>query len=386
MAVKAQDRYDFIIAGMGCAGLSLAMQLRLSSVKFEKVLIIDKHLKNTNDRTWCFWSRQKKNWFDEVVFRKWDRFSFKSVNIDKTLGLDPYSYMMIRGIDFYDYCLSTLKKDTRFEIVTSKIERIGTLNGMAFLDTERQSFYGSYLFNSCFRKYDFKTNHINYVQHFKGWLIETREEVFNEDLPVFMDFDVEQYNDCRFVYLLPICKTKALVEYTGFSKASITDEQYDRELKNYIENKLLQKAYTVLEQEKGTIPMYESAFINPFGNSVINIGTAGGYSKPSTGYTFYFIQQNIQKLIIQLEQNSSDLRAPVQKKKYSLYDKTLLDVMNRKEIASRSVFSDLFRKNKISDLLAFLNEESTFAQDVRIMNSVPKSTFIFSAIKVLLKR
>jgi len=210
--------------------------------------------------------------------------------------------------------------------------------------------------------------------------------VFNEDLPVFMDFDVEQYNDCRFVYLLPISKTKALVEYTGFSAEAISDEQYDRELKNYIENKLLQKTYTILEHEKGEIPMYESAFINTFGNRVINIGTAGGYSKPSTGYTFYFTQQNIQKLIIQLEQNVSILRPPVRKWRYSIYDKTLLDVMNRKEIETRSVFSDLFRKNRISDLLAFLNEESTLAQDARIMNSVPKSTFVSSAFRALLKR
>ena len=60
--------YDFIIAGSGCAGLSLAVRLIQSGCKFERVLIIDRDLKNTNDRTWCFWTEQKNNWFDSLIF------------------------------------------------------------------------------------------------------------------------------------------------------------------------------------------------------------------------------------------------------------------------------------------------------------------------------
>jgi lycopene beta-cyclase len=65
--LSSDKKYDYIIAGMGCAGLSLAMQLKRSSLNFSKVLLIDKDLKNKNDRTWCFWTKEKNNWFDEIV-------------------------------------------------------------------------------------------------------------------------------------------------------------------------------------------------------------------------------------------------------------------------------------------------------------------------------
>ncbi|PBQ30984.1 lycopene cyclase [Sphingobacteriaceae bacterium] len=380
---EVSGTYDYIIAGMGCAGLSLAMQLSLSEVKFEKVLLIDKDLKTKNDRTWCFWTTQQKHWFDDIIFRKWKKFSFKSKDFDETFDLGNYSYMMIKGIDFYEYCLSRLRADSRFEIVIDVIDSIASGQNEAFLETKTKSFSANYVFNSSFRNLHIKPTHINYLQHFKGWLIETEEACFNTDVPVFMDFDIEQNQDCRFVYILPFSKTKALIEYTGFSKDELHDAEYDFELKHYIKNKLNQTSYTILETEKGKIPMYESEFINVYGEKVISIGTAGGSSKSSTGYTFHFIQRNIQELITQMEKDPLHVKPSKRKKRYALYDKIFLDVINEKQIETRLVFKNLFQKNKINDLLAFLNEESLFKQDLRIMNSVSKKEFVNSAFRKL---
>ncbi len=81
--MSSRVSYDFIIAGMGCAGLSLAMHLINSKVKFEKILILDKDLKNINDRTWCFWTKEKNNWYKPIIFNKWDSFIFKSNDFEK---------------------------------------------------------------------------------------------------------------------------------------------------------------------------------------------------------------------------------------------------------------------------------------------------------------
>lgn len=383
MEIQNPDKCDFIIAGMGCAGLSFAMQLRASGIKFSKVILVDEHLKNKNDRTWCFWTRRTENWFDPIIFKKWEKFTFKSKNVHKIFSLTPYRYLMIRGIDFYQYCLNTLKADSRFEIITGKIENIGTRDDMAFLTTETRSFTANYLLNSAFRTLNIKANHTNFIQHFKGWLVETQSHTFDMDVPVFMDFDIDQQGDCRFVYILPFSANKALIEYTGFSKDQLTNEEYDRELKKYLETKLAQTEYTIVETEQGKIPMYESDFINPFGNKVMNIGTAGGYSKPSTGYTFYFIQKNIETLLNQLQNRGSTPAEIKRKGKYSFYDKVLMDVIAKKEIEAQFVYSNLFQKNKIQDLLAFLNEDSTLKQDIKIMNSVPKVIFVKSALKKL---
>lgn len=378
-------KYDFIIAGMGCAGLSFAMQLKQSKVSFTKVLLIDKDLKTKNDRTWCFWTKDQHKWYDKIVFRSWDKFNFKSKNYSKDFVLHPYKYQMIRGIDFYSYCLAELKKDERFLIIHEPITELATINGVGLLRTKEHTYFSKHIFNSAFRIQSIQSHHVNYIQHFKGWLIETKEACFDDACPVFMNFDTEQDNDCRFFYLIPFSKNKALIEYTGFSKHKLSDEAYDEKLADYIKNDLKIVSYTLLETEKGEIPMAESAFINPFGEAVTNIGTAGGYSKPSTGYTFYFIQKNAEHLIAQLEKNTN-LISPVKRKwDHELYDKILLDVLNKKQIAARDVFTFLFKKNKISTLLAFLNEESTLMQDLRILNSVPKKQFIFSALKKLIR-
>jgi lycopene beta-cyclase len=291
---------------------------------------------------------------------------------------------MIKGIDFYTFCLNELKSDPRFEIVTEEILGIETVNSQAILKTKNKIYSCDHLFNSAFRTLNKKIDHINYVQHFKGWLIETEGVSFDVDCPVFMDFSVEQHNDCRFVYIIPFSKNKALVEYTGFSANNLSESVYDNELKYYIENKLGINKYKIIETERGDIPMVESDFINPFGEQVINIGSAGGSSKPSTGYTFYFIQKNTKEIITQLERGSPKLISPKRKKRFLLYDKILLEILDKKEIAAKKVFTELFQKNNIKNLLAFLNEESTVSEDLSIMNSVSKKHFAVAAIKKIL--
>lgn len=286
------NNYDFIIAGMGCAGLSLAVQLQKSSIKFDRVLFNRSGTEEHKRPHLVFLDKRKNNWYDPCIFKRWDNFTFEAHGFKKEFLLEPYQYCMIKGSDFYAYCLNILSHDARFEIVTENITEILTTKEQAVLKTSTQQFSAPYLFNSAFRTIDSKNNHINYVQHFMGWVIETPTETFNESCPVFMNFNTAQYGDCRFFYLLPYSKTKALIEYTGFSERGLKEEDYLFELKKHLQQDLKINAYTILEQEKGEIPMAESAFVNPYGKRILNIGTAGGSSKPSTGYTFYFIQKH----------------------------------------------------------------------------------------------
>ena len=380
---KETHNYDFIIAGMGAAGLSLAMQLINSKVSFTKVLLIDQALKNTNDRTWCFWTKEKSPWYNETILKKWDHFEFKSHSFSKRFELKPYSYQMIRGIDFYNYCLDKIKTDSRFEIKTESITELFSEEHVGKLKTAINTYSAKHIFNSAFRKNLIKKNDINFVQHFKGCLIETEEDTFDVDCPVFMDFRTDQDNDCRFFYILPYSKKKALIEYTGFSPKTLNQNEYDLKLTHYIKNQLGIKSYKIEETEYGEIPMMESEFINPFGNKVTNIGTAGGNSKPSTGYTFYFIQKTIQNIVKALEQNVP-IKQASNSFKFKLYDKVLLDVIDKKRQAADTIFTDLFQKNKVTSLLTFLNEETTLMEELFILNSVNKKAFITSTTKKML--
>jgi lycopene beta-cyclase len=377
--------YDYIIAGTGAAGLALAVQLQQSTVAFNKILLIDKDIKNTNDRTWCYWTKPTTNWLTPIIHRQWNYFDFKTNNYQHRFALAPYVYNMVRGIDYYNYCINILSNDDRFEFVTAPIIAIQTTATGAQLITNADTYTAKHVFNSALRLPFIKPNDINYVQHFKGWVISTELDSFDTTSPVFMDFRVPQHNDCRFAYVIPFSATQALVEYTGFSPKVLPLDEYDAELKNYITNYLHIANYTIQETEYGEIPMYESDFVNPHGANVTNIGTAGGSSKPSTGYTFYCILNHTRSIVDQLQLN---LPIPAFKRaaKYRFYDAVLMNVIHNKSLNAGVIFERLFKRSKLTSLLSFLCEESTLWQDITIMNNAQKWAFTKAAFKVMFSK
>ena len=76
--------------------------------KDKKFLLIDKASKRENDRTWCYWEKEK-GFFEEIVYKQWDHISFLSPGYSSTMAIDPYKYKMIRGSDFFQYCCRSLR-------------------------------------------------------------------------------------------------------------------------------------------------------------------------------------------------------------------------------------------------------------------------------------
>ena len=385
MNAGSKNQYDYIIAGAGCAGLSLALELQKSKLLFKRVLLIDADAKKANDRTWCYWSTAENDAYAHLHACSWQQIKFIAPNFEQISELDKYSYNLIRGADFYIHALNKLKNDTRFEFVIDSIEAITSKENFAEVKTVNGVFTAKLAFNSIFRNFAITAKHNNLVQHFKGWKISCQEEMFVKQTPTFMDFSVEQFNDCRFFYVLPFSTTEALVEYTGFSKESISDEAYDIELKKYIGTLLKGKAYTITETEKGSIPMYESAAINTFGKSVIAIGTAGGASKASTGYTFYFIQKHVKELVSLLEQGKQLPPVYRRNKRFLYYDRILLYLLHSGTLSGQKIFSTMFNRNSRITILEFLNEESTLLAELRMFTTLPVLPFAKAAIKKLFK-
>ena len=89
-------KYDYILAGGGMSGLSLAYYLTQSKLRDKSVLIIDKEAKNQNDRTWCFWERGEGP-FEPILFRKWNTVDFYGTTVSGPLDMGDYQYKMLRG-------------------------------------------------------------------------------------------------------------------------------------------------------------------------------------------------------------------------------------------------------------------------------------------------
>lgn len=378
--------YHYIITGSGCAGLSLLYRMVQHPFFNDKqILVINDSPKNKNDRTWCFWEKQP-GIFEETVCKRWKQIDFFSGDFSARFDLLPYEYKMIRGIDFYNYVLDTAKQRQNIHFYYGDVQSITNENGNATVAVSGKLFTAGYIFNSIFFNEDIKEQPLKYklLQHFKGWLIETPGNIFNERIATFMDFRVNQEKGTTFIYVLPITPNKALVEYTLFSKSLLQQPLYDEALRQYIAVYLKIKDYTIAAQEFGVIPMTNMPFVKGEGN-IVNIGTAGGQTKASSGFTFQFIQKHTNAVLHALIHNKDPHISPdFFIRRFNLYDSTLLNILYNKKMGGDKIFAALFKKNPPQRVLRFLDNETNFSEELKIMGSVPAAVFFPAAIKELL--
>jgi len=374
--------YDYIFLGAGCASLSLLMRM-IRSGKFtdKKILLIDKESKTKNDRTWCFWEKEM-GFFEGIVYKKWDKLSFFSDEFSETLPISPYQYKMIRGIDFYNYCFSELEKNKNIDIYYGDLKDWRHhKDGLTFFINDQQLHLpGATIFNSIYKPGDDNSKIISLLQHFKGWVIETDDTVFHPDIATLMDFRVPQHHGATFVYVMPFSGTQALVEYTLFSKDLLSQREYEEGLKNYINDVLGIKNYRVIDNEFGIIPMTTKKF-DFYTGFAYNIGVSGGQTKASSGYTFQFIQKQAAMIVDQLIKNKDLSKVSRTPGRFHFYDKVLLDVLHNKRVTGKDIFTSLFKKNKPQQVLKFLDNESSLAEEAKIISSLPAFPFLKAAFK-----
>ena len=347
-------------------------------------MLIDADDKKTNDRTWCFWET-KPGLFQEIVYKEWNTIDFYGGSFSGRWDIAPYRYKMIRGGDLYRYVFSQVSLHSNITFLREKVETVYSENNMAYVKTSSELLVAQYVFNSIlFNPKQLQTS-ISLLQHFKGWTITTEEDTFNISVATFMDFRVASPQGDTFVYVLPINSRKALIEYTVFSSSLLEDEAYNQGLRQYILQHLAIKDFSIEEEEFGVIPMSNFTFTQP-PHAIVNIGTAGGQTKGSSGYTFQFIQKHSAAIADALTKGE----LPAAKSnwfsnRFKIYDDTLLRVLHSGRLTAAQVFSDLFRRNKPQQILKFLDNETTLAEELKIMSSVPSHIFLPAAGRQFLR-
>ncbi|MBW1297796.1 lycopene cyclase family protein, partial [Aquimarina litoralis] len=142
------QRYDYIIMGTGASGLILAYQMALDPFfDQKKILLIDKEEKNQNDRTWCFWQKDKGLW-ETSVSKEWQRIFFGSKDFSDTIDITPYQYRLIRSKDFYQFAFSFLKEKTNITIVQETVVGFVDEGEIVEVETDQRFYLGSTVFNS----------------------------------------------------------------------------------------------------------------------------------------------------------------------------------------------------------------------------------------------
>ena len=347
--------FDYIIIGGGCAGLSLAYELEINDKLKEKTLaIIETREEYKRDKTWSFWKVFNHN-FDDCVIKSWNNFTINTSEGFRELSNKSFPYQSINSEKFYKKINSKLSLNPN----VSFFKNINEINSK-----------NSLIFNSIFEG---ELDKSKLWQHFQGIEIETPKNIFDDEIINLMDFNCDQRNDVHFFYTLPFSKNKALIETTWLS--DLEDQNlmdYDLQLENYIKNNLGIKSYKINFMEKGAIPLFYPSLNND--DKTINIGSAGGMTRLSTGYTFLNIQEHsnyIMKNINKIEK----IKKFSLGKKYQLLDKIFLKVLKDYPERMPKIFFDMF-KTSSSTVIKFLSNKSNIFEDLLIILKMPKWIFL----------
>lgn len=376
------QKYDIIIVGAGAAGLSLAASIAESpDLNDRQVLLIDREYKKNNDRTWCFWEHGIGK-YDKVLTQSWSNVYFHSKYISRRLGLESYAYKMLRSSDFYELSLSSIESSENVNFIVDSVDSIDAQNGKVFGALD--NYQADIVFSSKLpQDIDF-ANYLYTDQHFGGWFIEFDDEVFDNEAATFMDFRIDQKGEHRFCYVLPISSKRALVEVAIFSNSHQNRDGYDDIIKDYIFNYISKLEYNIEEKEYGVIPMTNYPFWKHNEGKLFHIGTAGGAVKPSSGFAFRRIQQHTDNIIECLKSGTSLKKSyKIFRGRHLLYDSIMLHVLEEQKIPGDKVFSDLFEKTEVDVLLKFLDGDTTYIGDLKIMKAPAKWPFIKGMAKVI---
>lgn len=377
------ESYDYIFAGAGCAGLSLVYyMLESKQLKDSKILMIDPLSGNIPNKTWCYWSENPLaiHPVESKIF-KWDNLEFKSGERTLKKHLGNLYYFHLNSLEFFNSILNKIQRYSNVTILKDSVTEIKSSEDKVILvTTNNGKFIGDFVFDSRLNPIgNFYNKQMN--QLFSGWTIESETELFDPETITMMDFAGDGKNNFDFFYLLPFSKNKALVEFTVYSVDPITEESLETELRKYLSKLTNNQDYKIVFRETGIIPM--STQVNPKLNSerIIPIGTNGGWTKASTGYTFHTIQKNCIQLVENLESGNFKGLNILKPSRFKFYDNILLNIVHKWPERLQDLFFNLFETSKAEIVLRFLNEDTGFGEELKMLSKLRFKIFIKSLLK-----
>ncbi|MDX1544185.1 MAG: lycopene cyclase family protein [Christiangramia sp.] len=373
--------YYYVIVGGGLAGLQLASRINNDLFfKGKKVAIIEPFEKNQNDKTWCFWQKTSGKW-DHLIHKSWKKAAFFSSETEQILDLGDYSYNMIRSEDFYENVKKELENSEDFVFIQDRIEKIDPVTRAAI--GEKANYTATHFFDSRLNdEYKEADKHTAIYQHFKGWMIETKEKIFTPESFTMMDFRLRYKDTTSFTYVLPLTENKALVEFTFFTPFLTDEKVYDNMLEKYLKEILLLKDWKVTGTETGIIPMTDFPFHENNSAYITKIGTGGGWVKASSGYSFKSTERKTEQIIENIKSGLNPSTG-LFNKHFARYDSIFLDVLSRRNDLGERLFTKFYTKNSIEDIFRFLDEETSFSENLKIMFSLYHPEFVKSFFRKL---
>jgi lycopene beta-cyclase len=374
-----------LIAGAGCAGLSLAVELGQRDYPGE-IIIVDPRTEYGRDRTWCHYLTRGHS-FESCISHRWHRWRVRTDRGEAVASSNLYPYVQISSGRFYSKALKSIRstptQTLKLGVSVQSIEPGSDSVRVTLSD-------GSTRQVACV--FDSRPNvteaaatpDVTLFQQFAGLRVATAHDAFTPDTTEMMDFRLPQCGSIRFIYLLPYSTREALVEATIFTEKPVDPCILKMAVLDYLKERCAVGHIELIHSEYGCIPMSTARMEARTHPRVIRIGLAGGAVKPSTGYAFGAIQQASARLADELSAgvSPSNVSTPHYRPRRSTFlDDVFLCYLSKHSEKAAEIFRGIFQSCSGDRIARFLTDSSTVADDLHIIAAMPKLPFMLEAFR-----
>lgn len=368
-----------LLGGGGAASLVLAA-LDRHGVRGLRVAVVDPVHRRGQDRTWAFWDRPGGD-LDALLSASWPRAEVLTPTGRRVLDLAPLRYAMLRSGPVYERAAAAERRLGATRMVTA-VDAVDDDGDRVWVRTsDGRTLRAGWVLDSrpCPPARPGRTT---WLQHFRGWWLEADAPVFDPGRAVLMDFRTPQpARGVSFGYVLPVSDRYALVEYTEFSPTLLTGAGYDAALAGYRDLLGLDPArLTVREVENGVIPMTDGPFVARPSPRVVRLGTAGGATRPSTGFTFSAMRRQADQIARALAAGRPPVPRPAYPRRHRWMDAVALRALDRGSVGGPQFFARLFDRNPAERVLRFLDGTTTPAEELAVMSSTRLRPMVTAAV------
>ncbi|MEJ5913540.1 lycopene cyclase family protein [Pseudokineococcus sp. 1T1Z-3] len=344
------------------------------------------------DRTWCFWEAAPA--VAPALARTWGAVRVLGPGADLVRDVAPVRYRMLRGEDFY----ALVADDVAAAEAAGRLELLRRPAATAVADgadralvaTPAGDLSAAWVLDSrpCPPRRPARTT---LLQHFRGEVVRTdpaAPPVFDPGLPVLMDLRTPQPPvGLSFGYCLPLDGRTALLEYTEFSPAVLDDAGYAAGLAAYRRLLGLRPEGTPVREggvavvavdhtEQGVIPMADDVRSGVAGRRVRRLGTAGGATRPSTGYTFSALQRQGAAVAEALLAGRDPVPPRAYRPRHHWMDAVMLRGLATGALDGPTFFAGLFAANPADRVLRFLDGSTTLPEELALMATAPRAAMV----------
>ena len=375
---------DYVFIGLGAANSLIIRRMHAQGMLNDtSLVIIDPDEKLLNDKTFCFWAKSEE--IEELGFASLINHSWGTlgINDDAPRSVSPYRYQHISSIALYDE-LRDILSSYNVEFIREQAEKVSSNpdNSILSITTQNHTINAKHVFDSRPPRWNpVKSNEAFLVQSFFGWRITTDQPQFDTETFTMMDFSVDQSNATQFVYVLPFSPTHALIELTRFGTSPIDHAYAQIQLEKYCRQKKF-GSYVIDTEEQGIIPM-SSCTLQEENKSLalFRTGSGAGKVKPSTGYAFKEMARDAIHIVESVHTQVFKHRAIHRSGRFAFYDRLLLKILESHPHRGKEIFERLFHHVHGTRVLQFLEERTTFIEEISIFMALPKTLFMKYAVK-----